>query len=130
MKLFTVTLGLIALLLAPNHSHANENQGREVMIGISDAFIPSGFDSDSDSFVVVSGVFQNGCYRWSKADVTSTSPTTHEVKSYATVESGLCIMVLVPFTKEVHLGKLQPGNHNIRFILGEGNYFDKKMTIE
>ncbi|MFN7728739.1 MAG: hypothetical protein ACK5P7_06260 [Bdellovibrio sp.] len=103
---------------------------REVMIGISDAYVPAGFDSNSDAFVVTNGVFPNGCYRYSRAEVTHQDDSTHIVKSYATVQPGMCLMVLVPFTKEVLIGKLQKGSHTIRFLSGDGTYLEKNLKVE
>lgn len=107
-----------------------DEAAKEVQIGISDAYIPGGFNSGSDAFVVANGMFPNGCYRWSKAQVNNVSDTVHEVKSFATVQPGLCIMVLVPFNKEVRLGKLNSGTHQIRFLNGDGTYLEKQMVIE
>jgi len=108
----------------------SEETTKEVLISVSDAYIPSGFDSNSDAYVVVSGVFPNGCYRWSKAEVVHTAGKTHEVRSYANVQPGMCLMVLVPFTKEVQLGNLESGEHKIRFVAGDGTWLEKTITIE
>ena len=56
---------------------------KEVQIGINDVFVPSGFDSNSDVYVVTNGIFPNGCYRWSRADVKHTDAFTHEVRSFS-----------------------------------------------
>lgn len=103
---------------------------REVMIGISDAYVPSGFDSNSDAFVVINGVFPNGCYRYSRSTVTHQDDVTHIVQNYATVQPGMCLMVLVPFTKEVQIGKLPKGSHTIRFLSGDGTYLEKNLKVE
>lgn len=125
--IFSVLVLAAALGFQTNVSAATD--AKEVMIGINDAFIPGGFNSGSDAFVVASGIFPNGCYRWSKAQVT-TSGNLHEVKSFATVQQGLCIMVLVPFNKEIRLGKLDSGTHQVRFVNGDGTYLEKQMVIE
>jgi hypothetical protein len=39
-------------------------------------------------------------------------------------------MVLVPFTKEIHLGKLSVGTHAIRVLNGDGTYIEKQLNIE
>lgn len=109
---------------------AQEPQYKDVQIGISDAYIPGGFDSDADAYVVTSGVFPNGCYRWKNADIKNVDSYTHEIKSTASVSQGMCIMVLVPFTKEVRLGKLNSGKHTLRFLNGDGTYLEKSMQIE
>jgi hypothetical protein len=129
---FKLILSAFALIsIAAPFAHADEQgKTREQMISINDAYIPSGFDSSSDAFVVVNGIFPNSCYRFSEAKVTHVGPALHEVRSYATVTEGLCLMVLVPFSKEVQLGKLSVGEHAIRFISGDGTYWDKNLTIE
>ena len=103
---------------------------KEVQIGINDVFVPSGFDSNSDVYVVTNGIFPNGCYRWSRADVKHTDAFTHEVRSSAAVSQGMCIMVLVPFSKEVRLGKFDVGKHTLRFLNGDGTYLEKSLKIE
>lgn len=105
-------------------------EDKEVLVNVGDVFVPGGFDTGSDVFVVESGVFPNGCYSWKGAEVTHISPTLHEVRSIASVQQGMCIMVLVPFTKEVRLGKFESGDHTLRFINGDGTYLEKRLNIE
>ncbi len=103
---------------------------REVTVGISDAFVPGGFDSKDDAYVVVSGMFPNGCYRWKGAEVRHLDSLNHEVVSLANVSQGLCTMALIPFTQEVRLGVLESGTHHLRFLNGDGTYLQKTMTVE
>jgi hypothetical protein len=109
---------------------ADQPQYKEVQIGISDAYIPGGFDSESDAYVVANGVFPNGCYRWKNAEIRHVDAFNHEVKSIATVSQGMCIMVMVPFTKEIRLGKLSSGKHALRFMNGDGTYLEKSLQVE
>ena len=118
------------LVLWSFHAKADQVQEKEVIVGINGAFIPSGFDSTSDAYVVVSGIFQNGCYKWKRADIANTGEFSHEVQSIASVSQGMCLMVLVPFQKEVRLGQLAKGHHTIRFISGDGTYLEKQMVVE
>lgn len=121
-----IAMGLVAMSLTWSQSSFAD---REMVYGVTDALIPGGFDSNSDTFVVVSGVFPNGCYSWKRADVTADN-FTHEVRNIANVSEGMCLMVLVPFTKEVRLGRLAVGEHTIRFVGGDGTYMEKKVRIE
>ncbi len=119
------------LILWGTQSKASEPpQEREVTIGISGAYIPAGFNSRSDAYVIVNGVFQNGCYKWKKAEIKKLDSFTHEVRSIASVSQGMCLMVLVPFQKEVRLGSLDSGKHLLRFINGDGTYLEKSMVVE
>lgn len=124
-----VVLALFGALLISLFAHA-AGEERIVAVGFSDAFIPSGFDSNSDTFVVASGLFPNGCYRWKEAEVNHPTPNLHEIRASATVSQGMCLMVLVPFTKEIHLGKLSVGNHAVRLLNGDGTYIEKQLRIE
>lgn len=103
---------------------------KEVSININEAYVPRGFDSTSDVFVVASGLFPNSCYRWKRADVNNVDNFNHEVRSYAAVRPGMCLMVMIPFNQEIHLGKLIAGDHVIRFVNGDGTYMEKNLKIE
>lgn len=103
---------------------------KDVQVGFSDAYIPSGFDSNSDAFIVASGIFPNSCYRWKEATVSHASDINHEVRASASVSQGMCLMVLVPFTKEIRLGKLSVGTHSVRLMNGDGTFIEKQINIE
>lgn len=103
---------------------------REVQIGLSGVYVPGGFDTGSDVFVVVNGIFQNACYSWKRADVSHSDDFSHEIKSIASVKQGLCLMVLMPFQKEVRLGRFSAGKHSLKFDNGDGTYFEKSLVVE
>jgi hypothetical protein len=103
---------------------------KDVAIGLNDVYVPGGFDSDADAYVVANGLFPNGCYKWKGAEVKNVDTFNHEVRTFATVSQGLCLMVLIPFNKEIRLGKLSTGSHTLKFINGDGTYLQKTMTIE
>lgn len=102
----------------------------EKVIGVTDVYIPSGFDSSSDAFVVVNGLLMNSCYQLKDARVEDGKNGLKEVTITANVTEGVCLMVLVPFHKEVQLGKLAVGQHTIHFMNGDGTYLEKQITIE
>jgi hypothetical protein len=124
-----IALALFGAVVISQAAHAGAEE-RIVSVGFSDAFIPSGFDSNSDTFVVASGLFPNGCYRWKEAEVNHPTANLHEIRASATVSQGMCLMVLVPFTKEIHLGKLSVGLHAVRLLNGDGTYIEKQLRIE
>lgn len=126
-----ITLTILALVIAhAANAKSNPSATKEVDISISDAYVPGGFDSEADSYVIVNGVYPNGCYRWLRSEVTDTDAFNHEIKAVASVSQGLCIMVLVPFNHDVHLGKLSSGDHNLKFLNGDGTYLQKTLKIE
>ena len=121
---------LTVAFLASISNAAIDPTPKEVQVGINGVFVPGGFDSTTDAYVVVSGIFQNGCYKWNRAERTSRDPFTHEIKSIASVTPGMCIMVMIPFQKEVRLGQLNAGEHTLRFLNGDGTFIEKKLTVE
>lgn len=127
--LFAAMLFLATLAL-PLNTEAVQGQNREVIVGINEAFIPGGFDIYSDIYVIASGIFPNGCYRWSRADVKHVDHYNHEIRSIANVQQGMCIMVLVPFNKEIKLGRFDAGKHTLKFVNGDGTYLEKTMVVE
>lgn len=107
-----------------------KSKTRDVTVALGDVFIPSGFDSRSEAYVIASGIFPNTCYYWKHATVDNKDSLTHEIRSIATVSSGLCLMVLIPFSKEIRLGQLIAGDHVLRFVNDDGTYFEKIIKIE
>lgn len=130
MKMFARVMALMMVLSSVAFANETAPVERDVQIGISGVFVPGGFDSNSDVYVVVNGIFQNGCYKWKRAEVVNNDDHNHTIKSIASVSEGMCIMVLIPFQKEVRLGKFAPGKHNLRFENGDGTYLEKSVNIE
>ena len=103
---------------------------RELTVAVNDAFVPGGFDSSTDANVIVSGLFPNGCYRWSRAEVVKGDNNVTEIYTKAKVRSGMCLMVLVPFSNEVNVGRLTKGANTLRFMSGDGTYLEKQVNVE
>ncbi len=127
---FNVALALVSAMFISQAVHAEGKLEKDVQVGFSDAYIPSGFDSNSEAYVVASGIFPNSCYRWKEANVKHATETTHEIRASASVSQGMCLMVLVPFTKEIRLGKLSVGTHSVKLMNGDGTYIEKQLNIE
>lgn len=120
----------LSLLVASPAAFAKEGDTHEKTITIADVYIPSGFDSSSDAFVVVNGWFPNSCYKIKNVVVDPKENAIIEISTRATVTEGLCLMVMIPFHKEIQLGKLRVGTHSLRFLNGDGTYMEKQLTIE
>lgn len=127
---FLKLLSLVAISMFSGGMIASAQDNHETIVPVNDVYIPSGFDSSSDAFVVVSGLFPNSCYKLRDGSVTHIGPMLHEVRAKAFVLEGTCLMVLVPFHKEVQLGKLSTGDHTLRFMNGDNTYMDRHLVIE
>lgn len=71
MKQSIRSLVALFLICSTFQTQAIALEEKEVQIGISGAFIPSGQRADHEASVIVNGVFQNGCYKWNRAEVNS-----------------------------------------------------------
>ncbi len=103
---------------------------KDVVIAINDVFVPGGFDSSADAYVVVSGIFPNSCYTWKGTTRKDTSKFEHEITPMAAVNQGMCMMVLVPFSRDLRLGQLERGKHTLRFLSNDGTFLEKTLIIE
>jgi hypothetical protein len=123
LKFATVSLTLI---VASATVHA---ASRQSSVNLSTVVIPSGFDN-SEPVAVLGGLFPNSCYTWEKAEVTHVDQTTHEVRSFAQIRDGYCLMVMLPFSEEVPLGTFKTGQHKIKFVNSDGSYIEKTLDVE
>lgn len=130
MKALKTILTITAVILMPLMAEAKEGDVHEKVVGAIDVYVPSGFDTSSDAFVVANGFFPHSCYKLKGAKVDHVSATLHEVTLLADVTEGLCLTVIIPFHKEVQLGRLAAGQHKVRFVNGDGTYMERNLTIE
>jgi hypothetical protein len=122
------TLGMVGFLSSSAAFAADRGSNRSV-VNINAVSIPSGFDNN-EPIAVISGLFPNSCYSWDKAEVKGVDKMTTEIRSYANIRQGMCLMVIIPFSEEVNLGKLEAGEHTLRFVNGDGTYLEKKLIVE
>ena len=120
---------IIGILLAMPFANAEEVKTSEVYLAINEVFIPDAAKANGDSYVVVNGMFPNSCYSWKGPQITNKSAVEHEIRLVATVRQTMCLMVLVPFSREVVLGPLTSGTHTLRFVNGDGTYFERTMSV-
>jgi hypothetical protein len=121
--------GLI-LLNAVTVNAGTAPPSKDVTLTISEVYVPEVTSPAANAFVVLSGLFPNSCYSWKGATVTSPTPMVHEIKSVASVVQQMCLMVMIPYQKEVFLGRLQQGSHTLRFVNGDGTFFERTLTVE
>ncbi len=129
-RFFCLTASVIFLLSF--NVQAEEVVTIESTVAINSAYVPGGFDSEADVYVIVSGIFQNTCYTWKEAKVDQKAQKNIlEIEVRANVVQGTpCMRVLVPFQKEVYIGKMQSGNYTLRFANGDGTFFTEALTID
>lgn len=112
-------------------ANQNQNEEKEVQVSINDALVPSKVKAYENVKAVISGLFSNGCYKYSRSEVThSANKDLTKVSTFAKVSPGMCLMVLVPFTREVDLGSYEPGEYKIRFVNGDETYMEKRIIAE
>jgi hypothetical protein len=100
------------------------------VVPITDVYVPNSFDSSTEPYVVVQGIFMNTCYSLKEVKVNTVDASTQEISTIASVKEGSCFGDITPFHKEVKLGRLTAGDHVIRFLHGDGTYMEKKITIQ
>jgi hypothetical protein len=103
---------------------------KKVLVGATQAFVPSGFDSKSEQIIIVSGFFPNGCYSLDSVGVIHKDEFNHEVSVMANVLQGICTMALVPYQNEVALGLLKTGKHKVKIPSADGTALEKVFSIE
>lgn len=127
----SILVHLVALMALPCYGGPLKLQAvKKVVVGVTEAFLPSGFDSQADQIVVVNGYFPNGCYSLDTVKVNHGGEFDHEVSVIANVQQGLCTMAIIPFQKEISLGKLTTGKHKLVFPSSDGTSIEKYFLVE
>ena len=126
------TIALMLMFSAPvlSFSAAADPVVRDVVVAVNDVFVPEKVEHGAEAKIILNGMFPNSCYRGARAETKDTSPTVHLLQIHATVTQTMCLMVLVPWTKEVNLGRLPAGSHTLRFVNGDETYFERTLNVE
>lgn len=123
-----ILIGLFTLFAAAQPALADITT-KDVNIAVNDVYVPENVRAGDEVKIILSGILPNGCYRYDHAAVRS-QDFIHEIKAIAKVQTNsLCLMVLVPFSKEVNLGPLDAGVHTLRMISGDDTFFEKSLTV-
>lgn len=78
-------------------------------------YVPTGFDDNDNSEVVVAGMFPTSCYKVGPSEAKLNNATGEiEVFVNAYKYEGICAQVLTPFLQAVKLGILPSGEYTVR----------------
>lgn len=127
LKIFSMMI--LAATMNISGARAADGDVHEKIVTVNDAYVPSGFDTNSDAFVVVNGWFPHSCYKLKSVEVAHVGPFLHQITTKADVTEGLCLSVIIPWHREAQLGKLSAGDHSLHFMNGDGTYMEKHLTI-
>jgi len=81
---------------------------------VTDLYIPTGFDDNDNSEIVVAGVFPSACYKTGPSEIwihRETSEIYIAVNAYE--YEGICAQVLTPFLQTIKLGFLKAGDYTV-----------------
>ena len=103
MKLLSlVTAMFLVVGFSQSQANQNQNEEKEIQVSINDALVPSKVKAYENVKAVISGLFSNGCYKYSRSEVTqSANKDLTKVSTFAKVSPGMCLMVLVGFALNV-----------------------------
>ncbi|MEZ4871448.1 MAG: hypothetical protein R2827_04210 [Bdellovibrionales bacterium] len=92
-------------------------------------YIPSGFDSNDNAQLVFEGEFTNSCYRAGVTNYyvnenTKTITVENKVQFYS---EQMCLMVTLPYKKEISMGVLKAGNYDVKFAAESGQ--DRQLGV-
>ena len=83
---------------------------RLLEVGVSDVFIPQGFDDNDNAQVIVEGYFSNTCYKLGPIKVEYRQDRI-KITPQAYFYHGPCLQVMVHYVQEINLGILKAGNY-------------------
>lgn len=118
------------LLFATSTAVAFSPTSHEEVAPVMDAYVPEQTKSSEPTYVIVSGLFRNGCLNYDRAFTTPMDEKTIEIRVLATVTEGACTMARKPYRREVALGTLPAGEHRLVFVSGDGSRFERVLNVD
>jgi len=111
----TAMLAVVMMMVGVFTTSAQADEWpKEVDLEVNYLFVPTGFDDNDETLVVLDGYLPSACHRLANPLVTVDPVTKRIVVSPRAKEfKGVCPDVVVPFTQEVRLGQLATGNYEV-----------------
>lgn len=122
-----IKFAFFAAIMISSFVHASTP--KEVLIPVSHVYTPTGFDSNDNTEIVVSGFLPNLCHKSPKTKVLVKSNTIEITLTSLKYHSSnpFCPEFIVPIVKTIDLGVLDKGNYNI--IVNGKSMYEKKAKI-
>ena len=117
LRMTTASLRMIVLFflsLWSLQASATESQAPRLLeVGVSDVFVPQGFDdNDPNVQVVIEGYFPNTCYKLGPIKVEKREDQI-KITPQAYFYHGPCLQVMVHYVQEINLGMLKEGKYKL-----------------
>lgn len=103
-------LVLLSLVCSSVSFSTDREAPRLLDVGVSDIFVPQGFDDNDNAQVVVEGFFPNTCYKLGPVKVEK-SDRDIKLIPQAYFYHGPCLQVMVHYVQEINLGILKAGKY-------------------
>jgi hypothetical protein len=109
------TLRTLFIALAMVASNAMAGTPIEAMVPVDHIYVPTGFDSNDSSEVIVTGFLPNMCHKSPshKVEINGDKINIKVTSLYYHESNPFCPEVIVPFTESVTLGVMDKGNYQI-----------------
>lgn len=123
---------IIALILSTTIAYAHERRlPKLVDVGVSEVFIPTGFDDNDNVEVILEGYFPNHCYQTAPARVEKLENNKIQITPQAYLYQGPCLQAIVRYKSSVglrdHIGFLNEGSYDV-IVKGYPNI--SKLTVK
>jgi len=109
-------LGALSILVAAPMAKAEKpHDGQVVDLEAKYLFVPRGFDDQDEAVAVVDGFLPSGCYKLVAPEVKRDDDArTVSITPKAQFFNSVCIEALVPYNFEVKIGRLPPGEFQVK----------------
>ena len=89
---------------------------KEILAPIQKVFLPTGFDNNDNTEVIVHGHFPNSCFKVGHSNYEVDMNKKEITVSLSAYEyrSSFCVQIVTPFTQSIKVGVLPAGNYNVK----------------
>lgn len=110
-----ITISLMVAIFGPLSDLSAQSVDKTVDVGIAQIFVPNNLGSNREVVILASGLLSpQGCQRWDSYSINHESAYVHVLNAKAKFKD-FCVGQILPFTREINLGNLEPGVHMLKY---------------
>lgn len=114
MTRYPLAIGMLCLLSVSAARAATNALPEEVDVAVREVFAPQGFDDNDEITLVIDGFLPDPCHQLIRPHVAiDEQGRSITVGARARRYKGACPDVIVPYTQEIHLGRLSAGDFRV-----------------